>query len=314
MATYYESLSSSPGPPSQCAPSFPFTLGTDIILRSSDAVDFYLHRNILSLASPFFTDLFSVPQPADEPEIPIIDVFETSQDFDNFLRVWYPGADVLVAFDSLGQLNRIIELTLGKYDVEFVAPILRKHLQAYLEDKPVGVYAVACRFEWGDIARAAAKRCLQLPLTSLFPDDATSQLMHISAHHYQALFVYHRNCAAAASTAGTDLPWLSSSWAWVKCSRCPMYPRPNEIQGVPSTRGARAWIFAFIDRAHTLLDERPGADLTDLSFLAPTYAEAAVCSGNCGRSGAKDLATFVLGTLIPTVDSAINRVPMNIGF
>ncbi|ETW75378.1 hypothetical protein HETIRDRAFT_456000 [Heterobasidion irregulare TC 32-1] len=39
----------------------------DVILRSSDNTDFRVYENILSLASPFFRELFSLPQPPDEP-------------------------------------------------------------------------------------------------------------------------------------------------------------------------------------------------------------------------------------------------------
>lgn len=36
----------------------------DIILRSGDNVDFYVYRIVLSLASPFFKYMFSLPQAA----------------------------------------------------------------------------------------------------------------------------------------------------------------------------------------------------------------------------------------------------------
>ncbi|KAI0255963.1 hypothetical protein BJV78DRAFT_1113987, partial [Lactifluus subvellereus] len=35
----------------------------DIILRSSDQVNFHVYKVILSVASPFFKDMFSLPQP-----------------------------------------------------------------------------------------------------------------------------------------------------------------------------------------------------------------------------------------------------------
>ncbi|KAJ7750603.1 hypothetical protein B0H16DRAFT_1318583 [Mycena metata] len=50
----------------------PFDESTDAILRSSDDLDFPVHRAVLSLASPFFRDMFSIPQPESEPKIPVI--------------------------------------------------------------------------------------------------------------------------------------------------------------------------------------------------------------------------------------------------
>lgn len=33
----------------------------DVIFRSSDDIDFHVHKSILSFASPFFHDLFTLP-------------------------------------------------------------------------------------------------------------------------------------------------------------------------------------------------------------------------------------------------------------
>ncbi|KAI0698249.1 hypothetical protein BC835DRAFT_1466668 [Cytidiella melzeri] len=43
----------------------PFNLPTaDVVFRTSDHVDFHVHKLILSIASPFFTGMFSLPQPS----------------------------------------------------------------------------------------------------------------------------------------------------------------------------------------------------------------------------------------------------------
>jgi BTB/POZ domain len=44
--------------------------GSDVILRSSDHVDFYVYKIVLSLVSPFFEDMFSLPQPPNRTEPP----------------------------------------------------------------------------------------------------------------------------------------------------------------------------------------------------------------------------------------------------
>ncbi|KAI6101550.1 hypothetical protein EV401DRAFT_792944 [Pisolithus croceorrhizus] len=54
-----------PSDPS-CAPS-PFDhVKADVILRSSDDIDFRVFKSFLSLASPFFETLFDLPQPSEE--------------------------------------------------------------------------------------------------------------------------------------------------------------------------------------------------------------------------------------------------------
>ena len=50
--------------PSVRKAAFPFDEGdADATLRTSDNVEFGVHRVILSLASPIFKDMFSMPQP-----------------------------------------------------------------------------------------------------------------------------------------------------------------------------------------------------------------------------------------------------------
>ncbi|KIJ65516.1 hypothetical protein HYDPIDRAFT_130726 [Hydnomerulius pinastri MD-312] len=65
----------------------------DIILRSSDNIDFRIFKLFLSLASPFFESLFDIPQPIEESEeqeikdgLPIIPVSEDSKTLDALLR------------------------------------------------------------------------------------------------------------------------------------------------------------------------------------------------------------------------------------
>jgi len=52
---------------------------TDAVLLSSDGKEFHVHRLILSLASPVFRGMFSLPQPTEPTsQIPTIDVAESS--------------------------------------------------------------------------------------------------------------------------------------------------------------------------------------------------------------------------------------------
>ena len=64
---------------------------TDAILRSSDGKELRVHRLILSLSSPVFQGMFSLPQPTDaSPEIPCVDVSEPSDILQPFIQYLYP--------------------------------------------------------------------------------------------------------------------------------------------------------------------------------------------------------------------------------
>jgi hypothetical protein len=160
-------------------PSSPFDdLTADTVLRSSDGCDFHVHRLVLSRASPFFSDMFSLPQPDTEAEVPVISVTETGRQLDKFLRVWYPGAK-MVAFDGLQELDKIIELALSKYDMHYLEPVLQNHVQNYMERHCVAVFAIASRYGWGNMAKAAAKQSLQLNLRTLVNDISSAAQAHL---------------------------------------------------------------------------------------------------------------------------------------
>ena len=83
-------------PPQPTTASYPFNkANADIILRTSDHVDFHVYSQILMAASQFFERMLEVPQPpVDQQQLkygrPIIDVSETSKALDLLLRLCYP--------------------------------------------------------------------------------------------------------------------------------------------------------------------------------------------------------------------------------
>lgn len=69
----------------------------DIILRSSDNIDFRVFKLFLSLASSFFESLFELPQPTETSEdqeikdgLAVVRVPENSKTLDLLLRFCYP--------------------------------------------------------------------------------------------------------------------------------------------------------------------------------------------------------------------------------
>lgn len=49
----------------------------DVVLRSSDSVDFRVRKSILSEVSGFFRDMFSLPQPPDYVSFSVVDEVNT---------------------------------------------------------------------------------------------------------------------------------------------------------------------------------------------------------------------------------------------
>ena len=135
--------SPSPFPSSASAP-FDETSDGDVILRSSDGVMFRTHKVILSLASPFFRDMFSLPQTGAPLDCTgngsIIPFTESSESIDILLRVVYPeeDPDLKLVHDIEGVVEAAI-----KYDMPKCISIMRKKLILCASKEPIRVFMIA---------------------------------------------------------------------------------------------------------------------------------------------------------------------------
>jgi hypothetical protein len=65
----------------------------NLVIRSSDFVNFKVHKPVLAVASPFFEDLLSLPQPADSESVdglPVVQVSEDSELLNTLVSMLYP--------------------------------------------------------------------------------------------------------------------------------------------------------------------------------------------------------------------------------
>ena len=71
---------------------------TNLIIRSSDHVDFRVHKSVLAMSSPFFKDLLSLPQPSDSESVdglPVIQLPENSELLNSLISILYPIRTVI---------------------------------------------------------------------------------------------------------------------------------------------------------------------------------------------------------------------------
>ncbi|KAH9058175.1 hypothetical protein EDB87DRAFT_1685494 [Lactarius vividus] len=121
---------------------------TDVILRSSDGASFRVHRLVLTTASPFFDDLFSLPQPDEDETIDGIHVVRLSEDKEvlrSLITLLYPIPSVLP--DSY---NTVLDLLTAsqKYDMAAVqssirAEVSRKSYPSLSGAETFRMYAIA---------------------------------------------------------------------------------------------------------------------------------------------------------------------------
>jgi hypothetical protein len=102
----------------------------DIILRSSDQVNFYVYQVILSASSPFFKSMFSLPQPnisASKKQITSVDLPENSKTIATLLTYIYPviPAEHDVEPESLDDMMDAL-VAAKKYDMASVSRCLNQ--------------------------------------------------------------------------------------------------------------------------------------------------------------------------------------------
>jgi hypothetical protein len=70
----------------------------NLIIQSSDLVNFRVHKPVLAMASPVFKDLFSLPQPSDGESVdglPMVQLSEDSDLLNTLLSMFYPLRPVI---------------------------------------------------------------------------------------------------------------------------------------------------------------------------------------------------------------------------
>ncbi|KAF7966150.1 hypothetical protein HWV62_39930 [Athelia sp. TMB] len=182
--------------------------GADVILRSSDSVDFRVFKIFLSFGSPFFEDMFSLPQSAGDSSetrdgLPVALMPETAKILRMLLAMCYPmGATDQPALDKLEEVDMLLNAAI-KYGLEGVEKRAREALVAppCLRGNEIRVFAIACRHKMDAEARSAARATLERPILEM---DSGPELEQLSGAKVFALLKYHKACIKAARRAVED--------------------------------------------------------------------------------------------------------------
>ncbi|EIM82944.1 uncharacterized protein STEHIDRAFT_171076 [Stereum hirsutum FP-91666 SS1] len=172
--------------------------GADVIVRSSDNVDFRVQGAALSLFSPVFADILSIPQPeSSNGELPVVSVSEDRELSLVFLRL-------RIAHYPLARLENILQV-LEKYGVTRVPIEIIEQFTTHIDTQPVHTCAIACRYSLYDVANQAARATFKneaLYVTDLKPD----YLSLMGINQYQHLVHYRLQASKVAADAVETFP------------------------------------------------------------------------------------------------------------
>ena len=198
----------------------------DVILRSSDNVDFRVFRSFLSYASPFFKGMFVLPQvpyPGDNSDetrdgVPVIRVAEECDTLQRLLFLCYP-LDV-PSVDTLAQVQAVLEAAL-KYDMKTrrVEKQPKEWLvePKFMETEPVRVLMIACRYRLQEEFTVATMFSLG---RQILEEVDEADLDHMTGRQLFRLLQHHKKCAAAVKGILTDFGWIERPFCWFTCGGC----------------------------------------------------------------------------------------------
>ncbi|KAI0248056.1 hypothetical protein BJV78DRAFT_851427 [Lactifluus subvellereus] len=151
-------------------PKYSDMTSADVILRSTDLVNFRVHRSVLVTSSPFFADMFSLPQPANDEVIdglPVVRLSEDVEVLNSLISILYPVPPEIPSND-----DSILALLAAsqKYDMVAVQSSIRAEVSRRGLLSPKGaetfrVYAIACRQRLIPEMETTARLTLDYPMT-----------------------------------------------------------------------------------------------------------------------------------------------------
>jgi len=193
----------------------------DIIFHSSDGVYFHVHKSILSMSSPFFHDMFSLPQPPDSEHVeglPVLHLSEDAEVLNNLISLLYPIPSVIP--DDYDKALTLLAAS-HKYDMAGVQSSIRTEMKS----KDLHPLTAAATFRAYGFASArgltqemesAARLSLDFPMTF---ESMGDELATFGGWALRDLARYRKRCRDSLVSCLESLldPRLPPSDIWVGC-------------------------------------------------------------------------------------------------
>ena len=204
----------------------------DLILKSSDDVEFRVHKLIIFMASS--NHLCNAPAESDADMLPVIRLSENGVTLSMLISMCYPIQDVDHASKNLSFVYEVLKAAM-KYEMKKIIQTLQFKLAHYIEKDPLRVYFISIALGLKEEAIKASKVFAALP-----SDDSANAYVRemevVPALAYHRLLKYRYQCREAAakkwdncnpqrshsgdiSMATIALPVIEREWSKVNSNR-----------------------------------------------------------------------------------------------
>ena len=171
---------------------------TDLILRSSDSIDFFVIGPMLRRISPVFGGMFPLKDNEIKDGRPVILLREGSEVLHSLLKIVYHEIDEPDA--NVWQSYRDTVLAVQKYKMISIERKLEKRVakSSLILDKPLQIFVLATMLGWKEVQKVAALNTLSQPLSAM---AYTSDLSLVTGADLYRLIFFRFRCGDEACKA-----------------------------------------------------------------------------------------------------------------
>jgi hypothetical protein len=283
----------------QIAPIFLDNPNADVILRSSDHVDFRVVKLFLSFSSSFFDGIFKLPPPVGEDDdeikdgLRIVNMEEKSKTIEALLLFCYPAAVAdFPVFQNLGEAFDLLAAA-DKYGMEEVTKKARQWLSTsnLVVMDPLRTFAMACHNGWEEEAKIAA-RYMSPGFLAIDARDYSNDLEYFTYGQYIRGLEYRLKCIKAEKEVVDSFLAMEDFGLHLLDSNHTCYDRGNGM----------GWLSRLIKGARNALESRPcRATLRNTDLVQVALRKAFECGG------CKETAVANLNRLCALLESELEK-------
>ncbi|KIM90330.1 hypothetical protein PILCRDRAFT_812066 [Piloderma croceum F 1598] len=259
----------------------------ELIIRSSDNVDFRVFKSFLSVVSSVFKDMFALPQgPAGITDqemrdgLPVIQITEESRIVETLLRFCFPN--ILTSIPVLKTMDEMLPML--EVSIKYGIGILENRMRETLFSPPVvkegamKLFVIAYQHGWEKEMRVAARYTLYQPVWERL---YVVELESITGGDLHRLQQYRLSCRTAAIQVATTFDWMPFSvpW-WLECLSCGDTTKQIIFSRYHGEYKPSGWWVRYVEAAAEELAKRPFGD----TVLKPELVKGALQQANSCQS------------------------------